>query len=373
MDRYTRRELTPGEGRKLAQESLADPELFEELTASALATAAAASTRSDLHVHRSPRRTRFIAAAVAAAAGILMAFYLMRWKPNPPHEAAAIPQLRPALASLATPGQPILLASGLETAPNSSQIFRGVDPDSRTPRTAGSIVSITDGTAAIDLGSLDGLLKGTALEVYRGDKSVGRLEVATVFRERARTRILSGSNIRVSDQVRLPADIHLAALLEQMDASSGRGDSDGARRMGEKAVKWADSAGVSPARRVEVLEKLAALGYQAGSLQAAEKHYQMALNIQASFDAANTLAVLHMLRGDFEGAEALLRRVAAGSAKSDLAYIRSLNNLGVLAELQGQRRPAQAFYTDALQAAVDVPMPERQALETNLARIRGAR
>jgi hypothetical protein len=372
LDRYTRRELTPEEGRKLAQESLVDPELFEDLTVSALALAAAASSGSDLNTVRFPLRTRFVAAAVAAAAaGILVSFYLVRRNPNPLHETATIPQLRPALASAGSPGQPILLATGLEPERNRSQVFRSADPDSRAPRPVGSIVSSGDGSATIDLGSTDGLAKGTNLQVFRGDKSVGRLEVATVFRERARTQILSGSNIGVSDQVRPPADIYLAALVQQMDAISWRGDSDGARKIGEKAVEWAEAASVSPSHIGEALEKLAALEYQAGSLRAAEKHYQLAQDV--SFNAANNLAVLRILRGEFDGAEASLDRVVSNSAKSDISYVRSLNNLGVLAELHGHRRRAEAFYTDALRAGVVLAPAERQALETNLARIKGVR
>ncbi len=362
IDRYTRRELAPQEARDLAQKSLADPELFEDLTASALAMAAVASTRSDSKVVRFPRR-RFIAAGVAAAAAVAaVSFYLVRM--NRPPSA-----IRPALAASAKPGQPILLASGLEPERDASQVFRSAEPDSRAPRPAGSIVSIADGMATIDLGSLDGLAEGTDLQVFRSGQSVGHLAAATIFRDRARARILSGSNIKIHDQVQPPADLYLDALLQQVDAGSGRGDLDGARKIAEKAVEWSESANVSPVQKGKALEKLAGLEYRAGSLEDAEKHYRMALSTPASLAAANNLAVLSMLRGDYDGAEASLNRVASTAPRTDIPYVQSLNNLGVLAELRGQRQKAKDLYTQALRASA-TPEP---ALETNLARVRSAR
>src|SRR5580658_7806103 len=105
IDRYARRELTPAEARELAQKSLDDPELFEDLTASALAAAAAAAPSAK--VIRFPRKF-MVAGAVAAAVVVLIAVYsVRRSQPSQPHAA-------PALASSAKPGQPILLASELE-------------------------------------------------------------------------------------------------------------------------------------------------------------------------------------------------------------------------------------------------------------------
>ena len=97
----------------------------------------------------------------------------------------------------------------------------------RSPRVvcrspAGSIVSIEDGLALIDLGSLDGLAKGSELTIFRDERStqpIGRLNVTTVFRERARGRILSGQEIPANSQVRVASAAYLGALLERVDIS----------------------------------------------------------------------------------------------------------------------------------------------------------
>lgn len=366
IDRYARRELTAAEARELAQESLDDPDLFEDLTASALAAAALAA--SPAKVVRFPRKTRFVVAgAAAAAAVVLVTLYSMRPAFLQQHQL----RLRPALALSASPGQPILLASGLQLAPSGrdhAPVFRSPVPDSHSPRPAGSVVSIGDGLATINLGSLDGLGKGSQVEVFRDEKPIGHLTVTAVFRDRARGRIPAGAQLQVKDQVRAPAAAYLDGLLQQIDAMSARGDSDAARNTAKKAAEWAETANVPPAG----LERLARLEYQLGSLQAAEKHYQSA-EPQASFGALNNLAVLRMLHGDYSGAEAPLNRVLSTAPKTDPAYAQSVNNLGVLAELRGDRRKAEQLYADALLALTGAAdSPERQTLEANLARIRGA-
>jgi hypothetical protein len=392
IDRYARGELAAAEARELAQQSLDDPELFEELTFSALAkTALSARSVAGSKVVRFPRKARFVVAgAVAAAAVVLVSLYLSppnqrSLAPNQSHETAVASSLKPALGFSANPGQPVLLASELETEPvrrEGNPIFRGPEAANRSPQPAGAIVSIEDGLATINLGSLDGLAKGIELQVFRDERSIGRLMVTTIFRERARGRILAGQEIQIHDQVRVAGVVHLGALLDQVDALSGRGDPGAARTMAEKAVAWAESANVPPGEKRKALERLAALEYRAGSLQAAERHYQSAADTEsaASFDersvALNNLAVLHMLRGDYDGADAPLSQAVSTSPKPGIAYGRSVNNLGVLAELRGDRRKAEALYADALRAfaaVADSPAQERQVVETNLARIKGLR
>jgi hypothetical protein len=360
IDRYARRELTAAEARELAQKSLDDPELFENLTASALAAAAVAAPSAK--VIRFPRKARFfVAAAAVAAMVVFVSLYSMRPSQRHPQQTAASAHLKPSLALSASPGQPILLASGLEHERNSAPVFRSPGADSRAPRRSGSIVSIEDREATINLGSLDGLGKGTQVRIFRDAKSIGHAPVTAVFRERARIAVQPGA--QVNDQVRAADDVYFEALLQQAEALSG----DGARTMTEKAAAFAETANV-PARE---LERLAALEYQEGSFQAAEKHYQSA-EPQASLGALNNLAVLRMLRGDYDGAEAPLNRVVSTSPKTVTAYARSVNNLGVLAELRGDRPKAEQLYADALRAlAGAADSPERQALEANLARIRG--
>jgi Flp pilus assembly protein TadD len=77
-----------------------------------------------------------------------------------------------------------------------------------------------------------------------------------------------------------------------------------------------------------------------------------------------------MLRGDYGGAGSLLLRAASAASKADAVYSQIQNNLGVLAELRGDRDKATASYNDALGASL---ADERQTVERNLARVRGAR
>jgi hypothetical protein len=264
-----------------------------------------------------------------------------------------------------------------ELAAPGAPVFRSAEPASRSPQPTGSIVSIEDGLAAIDLGSLDGLAKGTELRVFRDEQfthPIGRLIVTTVFRERSRCRILAGTKIPVHSRVQAPSGVYLGALLQQVDALSDR-DSAAARAMAVKAAEWARTANVSAAK----------LEYQTGALEAAEQHYQSVVDslnseppasIQEQSAAFNNLAVLHLLRGDYDGAQAPLSEAVSKSLKTESMYGRSLNNLGVLAELRGDRRKAEELYADSLRAFAsiqDTNSQERGAVETNLARLKSSR
>ncbi len=402
MDRYVRGELDPVEAREVAQQSLGNPELFEDLTYSALAKTALAAgplgeqvkePGSGAKIVRFPRKTRvFVVGAAAAAVILLVSLYSLRsffLRQNQPHEALVRSRLKPALAFSASPGQPVLLAMGFqpELAAPGAPVFRSAEPASRSPQPTGSIVSIEGGLAAIDLGSLDGLAKGTELRVFRDEQfthPIGRLIVTTVFRERSRGRILGGTKIPVHSRVQAPAGVYMGALFQQVDALSDR-DSAAARAMAVKAAEWARTANVPPGDRRKALERLAKLEYQAGALEAAEQHYQSAVDslnseppasIQEQSAAFNNLAVLHLLRGDYDGAQAPLSEAVSKSLKTESMYGRSLNNLGVLAELRGDRRKAEELYADALRAFAgiqDTNSQERGAVETNLARLRSSR
>jgi hypothetical protein len=325
MDRYVRDELSPAEARELAQASLDSPELFADLTDSALAKAALyTGTLPTDKIVRFPRKACFVIGGLAAAVLLISLAIVRPWRASQPQ------------------GQPILLASGLQFTP--TPVFRGAETDSRTMRTAGSIVSIADGVANIDLGSLDGLAKGNELPVFRDDRSteaIGHLQVTTVFRDRARGRVLDGQ-VRAKDRVRVDDASHLDALLEQVDAFYNRGDADAAYRMAEQASPWVQTANLPPARQ--------AVWW-------------------------NQLAVLRMRRGDYVHAEEPLSRAVSASPQPGLPYARIVNNLGVLAELRGDRRVAESRYADAVQAfaaVADAPEQERRAAEANLARLRGS-
>jgi hypothetical protein len=371
IDRYARRELNAEEARELAQASLESPELFEDLTWSAVSATGVPSSK----VVRFPRRTWFIAGA-AAAALLLISFYTIR--PILSRKAPAITansQLKPALPSSARPGQPILLATGMDPVRPGSTMFRSPSGDSRAPRPTGSIVLFEDGVPTINLGSLDYLVKGSELQMFRDERStqpIGRMVVTTVFRERARGRILGGQPVPVGSEVRVAGAVYLGALMEQVDALQGQGDLPGARGKAEEAERWAETGDVSPADKSKALEKLAALEYQAGLIQAADKHYQSAADRFDTAAAWNSLAAVRLSIGDYAGASVPLSQAVSKSPKTDIIYALSLNNSGVLAELLGDHRKAELFYTDALQALTitNLPSQDRQAVEANLTRIK---
>jgi hypothetical protein len=77
-------------------------------------------------------------------------------------------------------------------------------------------------------------------------------------------------------------------------------------------------------------------------------------------------------RGDADGARKVAVRAPAASAFPTAgADSEDLNNLGAMAELQGDRSKAQSLYESALRAN---PRPDaRRAIETNLSRVKGAK
>jgi hypothetical protein len=329
IDRYVRGELSPEEARTLAQASLDSPALFDELTDAALAKAALnPRTVRTASVLRTWRKTAVLTGGLVAAA-VLVLISL----PYRPSRREA--NVKPVLGLGSNAGQPVLLASGLH--PTNAPVFRGGEPDSRAPQAAGSIVSMKDGSANLDLGSLDGLAKGSELQVFRGSDTVGRLQVTTVFRDHARASVVSGQPLRPKDEVRVGGADHLNALLQQVDAAFNRGDPDTAIKLAEEAVRWGESAAVPPG---------------------------------AMADSWNQLAVLQMLRGEYDGAESHLLRAASAVSKTDPVNGQIQNNLGVLAELRGDPDKAAANYNDALGAH---PGDQRQTVERNLARVRGSR
>jgi len=74
------------------------------------------------------------------------------------------------------------------------------------------------------------------------------------------------------------------------------------------------------------------------------------------------LAVLYLLRGDYQRAEALL------SGKSDGE---SLNNLGAAAELRGDSQKAAQYYGEALRALDGSAVEPRKSVQENLTRAKG--
>ena len=329
IDRYARGELSPQEARTLAQDSLDSSELFDELTDAALAKAALNShTVRAGNVVRFPRKVAYLFAGIAAAAALI-------WISMPRRTPPLATNLKPVVELSATSNQPVLLASGLR--PTNGPVFRSDGAGGRPPQSTGLILSVEDGHANLTLGSVDGLAKGAELQVFRGSEPVGRLRVNTVFRDHARASMIEGRRLQPKDEVRVGGADHMNALIQQVDASFNSKDPDSTLKLAEEAVRWGESASLPPS---------------------------------AMAVSWNQLAVLQMLQGEYGSAAALLGRAVSAASKTDPIYGQIMNNAGVLAELRGDRDKAHASYNDALGATTG---DERQAVERNLARVRGAR
>jgi hypothetical protein len=287
IDRFARGELPPAESRDLAQQALGDHDLFDELTATAIVRRRlAARGRKQITW---PRITVF-AAAAAVIVGVLL--YAPQWNSEP---------VRPDVAIFAPP---TLLAHNRDSNPAT---FRGVETESRGSRATGSIESIADGIATINLGSIDGLAndglandglaKDAEVDVIRGGQAIGHIKLTVIFRDHSRGEVASGASIGVNDQVRVPPSARLRAILDQIDATLARGEA-------EKAMSIAQQASIE------------------------------------SFDAG-------------------------------LSSEEDLNNAAVIAELHGNRTKAGELYRRALQT--NPTSQDRQAIEKNLARLKGVK
>jgi Flp pilus assembly protein TadD len=344
IDQFATRDLSPTEARLLAQQALEDTDLFDTLVAQG---AVEASLQSPA-IFRSTRRVPWAIALCAAAAAVLLAFFLWRSSsrqiPQPSEQARAIVSKPAILPSLETVNdRPVLLASELRPAhsPNAGA-FRGGSGPTRQPQSTGRIVALEAGEASVNLGSLDGLTKGIEL---------GPIVITTVFRDHARGKIVNGSPIRINDPVRVPLSIHLTAVLHEVDALAATGDLSQARELARNTL----SAGSAGETRM-LLERLAALDYQAGATDAAREHYEAAANnfyappaASPSEQAAtlNSLGALYLLRGDPASAEKPLNQAASETAIDPDLRAKIVNNLGVLSEMKGDLATARDDYSRA--------------------------
>jgi tetratricopeptide (TPR) repeat protein len=222
----------------------------------------------------------------------------------------------------------------------------------------------------VNLGSLDGLAKGVDLPVVR-DRQIGRMVITTVFRDRARGKIVSGEAIGANDSVRVPSSAHLNAILQQVDALAASDDLKAARDLAQKAL-----TGGKPGETRQLLERLAALDYRAGAADAARERYEVAVN---NFDQApaagsaeratalNSLGSLLLMRGDLPRAEETLQRALAKADADPSLTTEILNNLGAAAEARGDLTKAREYYGRALTGKPS------DIVRTNLARVNSAK
>lgn len=282
FDRFACGELSPAESRDLAQQALSDHHLFDELTSTAIARHGLAARRRKQITWP---RIAILAAAAAVVVGVVLHAPQRNSEPVRPDSAMSTP--------------PTLLARNADSNPAT---FRGLDSDSRESRATGSIGSIANGIATINLGSLDGLSKDAKVDVICGGQVVGQIKLATIFRDHSRGELASGGSVRVNDQVRVSPSARLRAILDRIDAALARGEA-------EKAVSIAQQASI----------------------------------------------------GNFDGE----------SFAAELSGDQDLNNAGVIAELHGNPTKATELYSRALQASLSGH--DRQAIEKNLARLKGAK
>ncbi len=263
LDRFSRGELPPEEARALAQRALDDPELFDEATFVSLA-------RVGLTVRR-PKRSRWPLLAMIAAAAAILAVALVGVVRRPATPAPAI----------ARAGEPILLARN-ETAAAS---FRSAEGDVRAPRQTGSVVSVENGSAAIDLGAVDGLAKGGEVELP-GSGARAKMLLTTIFRDHARGEIPAALTLRPGDRVRVPDKTFLTALLDQIDSLTARGDSAGARRVAEQAAALTAEL---PSQNYADLNNLAVIAELRGDKTRAQSLYSEALAANPSAGARRSI------------------------------------------------------------------------------------
>ena len=353
LERLLAGELSPEEQRRLAQAALDDPDLFDQLTA----VAAVASTSDRDRTREAPipfrrpapvrgfRRAAMTAAAVAAMIALAIGY---RWRsagpePSAPESASVQPsEPNPATTSRPAPVAvaPILLtvyAGGSERAPAA---FRADDTARRVPKAEGLVISENAGIIEIDLGSLDGLTQGLELGVTRAEKSdaeIGRVTIATVFREQSRGRTPEPAAVHQGDRIHMAPDVHVTALLNQITARRSAGDTSDVRTLAETAATAAQNPGVSADLRAQALNELGALQIDQREYDAAERTLQTALTqagTVAKLRVTNNLGALAALRGDRATAEALYRqaRSLADAAALDAERAAIDKNLDALAQ-----------------------------------------
>jgi hypothetical protein len=404
LDRLLAGELPDSEERRIAQLALADPELFELLTAAGIVKSAVVADEdfaqtSILHAdhERVPpgsnhptavrgsawtSRPRVLAMAALATAAIIVlaiAFGSSRSARRP----AAIKSAADAPRVDAAIPPPLLLTARFDAARQPA--FRTDAGTSRLPRQTGTIVSVRDGEVDVDLGSLDGLKRGVELRAVHGQgdaRAGGRVTITVVFRERSRGRLGGGANVQAGDRVDVAPTAHVAAILEQATARRAAGDLAAARKLAQLAVSRSSAAEVAADVRRRSLDQLGVLQHEAGDLDGAVRLFAAAAD---DFDAApaaepaeradvlNELGAMRIEQRDYAAAERTLQ--SALSFATGAAKVRVTNNLGAIAALRGDMAAADRLYREARSLAGDSAdlAADRQAIEKNLGGLKTSR
>jgi hypothetical protein len=382
LDRYTAGELSRDEERVLAQAALDDPDLFDALMTESAARAAIRLESGREHAAGPFVATRTRIALLAAAAAVAIAILYPMVRTGTPSEdrkaqTADLGSKASPAAGLAAP--PAILTARLEDLAGAWNVeFRSVTAASRAPKTEGAVTSVADGEAAVLLGSLDGVVQGTELDVYRGaDRRapIGRLHVVTVFRETARGTVTAGA-VHGGDVALVPPPLVVAALRQRAVSLIAAGDAPAARAAAELALPHLNRAGVHVDDRRTLLALLGAIERRTAETDRAIEHLRAAAALLAESpapsDVDRTETLLELGAALLEArnvadAERVLRE--ARQTASGRAAVRVLNDLGAAAALRGDRAAASDLYRAALQAAGDTQATagERRVITKNLA------
>jgi hypothetical protein len=345
-----------------------------------------------------PRR-RLLAAAgvsgmVAAAAALALVTASRRADApavSPPTAAAPgrLPDGVPPAATPASGTRPLMLAARLSGsgALDRSPTFRSAPTKERLPRRSGSVVAVVADEVTVDLGSVDGIARGSVLPAFRGSSTSadGEVIVTTVFRERARGQSSGGRPLQPGDRVEVGSAEYLTASAEQIAARAATGDLANANAIAAEALPIAQSADVRADVRRTALAQFGALAFRSNDLVSAGRRLREAVN---AFDASpaassleragilNELGVVSVAMGDVQGGEDVLRRAQALSAGDGVLEAHIANNLAAIAAMRGDRVRAEALYRSALDTlsgdAADAS-EDRIAVETNLTNLGASR
>ncbi|HMF97096.1 MAG TPA: hypothetical protein VKE96_22515 [Vicinamibacterales bacterium] len=392
LDRYLAGELAPHEQRELAQASLDDPSLFDTLTAAALARAASREPdripSAETPARRPWMRARLavlVGGALAAAAVVAIAIAgrpsrrteVLPSQPSPAARSSAATESAPARAQAA----PVFLtARNEDRTDRSSTAFRTATGSGggRLPKEVGVVASVDGNEVEVDLGSLDGIRKGSTVQLFHasGTQPVATLLVTTAFREHARGETTSGAVLAGDRAVVAGAD-SVTALMQQAAARTATGDLAGARQLAGLAVTRAESNDVSADVKRRALYQLGALDRAAGALDEATSHLRRAADAldqppaAASRERADVLDELSAIligRQDYAEAE----RVLHGAPRSaGVVGVRIANNRAALAAMRGDRATAESLYRSALDLAgtSSALEAERRVIRSNLDRL----
>src|ERR1700722_19315173 len=172
IDQFATRQIPPAAARELAHRALEDPELFDALVARGAVEASIDAPAVQVALSVPTRRRQWTVALCAVAATWLLAIFVWRTVVSrqchqPAQQAVAIvpkPRVLPSINVADQAGRPILMASELSpTRAAAAPVLRGDSASNRVPQSSGLITALADGEATVNLGSFDGLAKGTEL------------------------------------------------------------------------------------------------------------------------------------------------------------------------------------------------------------------